>query len=203
MSPLARAQRHLEAIYAIEAPLVDDFVVDRATAEELCPSTQIRREAVFFHEQDGEAGIAVFVEPELVERVAACPPSEAVANDLDGFAVVTEAVSHFLLLVHRARRDETVSLLELETQAEVDKFVVARLVSGHSVRLRHRLFAAATLAPGMEADERERYATAGRLANRYCERLERLPHVDALLGELRGFWRMSGHARMDRLRRAA
>ena len=203
MSPLARAQRHLEAIYAIEAPPVDDYVVDRATAEELAPGTQIRREAVIVHEQDGEAGIAVFVEPELVERVAARDPWAAVANDLDGFAVITEAVSHYLLLVHRARRDETVSLLELETQAEVDKFVVARLVAGSSSRLRQRLFAGASLSPLLLDEERERYTTAGRLADRYCERLERLPHVDALLGELRGFWRMSGHARMDRLRRAA
>lgn len=203
MSPLARAQRHLEAIYAIEAPSVEAFMVDRGTAEELAPDQPIRREAVLVAERDGEASIAVFIEPELLERVANRAPGEAVEDDLDGFAVVTEAVSHFLLLYHRASRDESVSLLELETQAEVDKFVVARLVSGTHLRLRQRLFHGASLAPGMHHEERERYATAGRLADRYCARLERLPHVDALLGELRGFWRMSGHARMDRLRRAA
>ncbi len=203
MSPLSLAQRHLEAIYAIEAPPVDEFLIDREVAEQIASGARVGRESVLVHEVDGEAGIAVFVDPGIVERVAAHPPGEAANADLDAFAVVTEAVSHFLLLVHRARRDEGVSLLELETQAEVDKFVTARLATRSASGLRDRLFRDASLDPGLGDEERERYATAGRLANRYCAQLERLPHVDALLVELRGFWRLSGHARMDRLRRAA
>jgi len=203
LSPLSLAQRQLQAIYAIEAPPVADFLVDREEAQQIAPGARVGREAVLVHEVAGEAGIAVFVDPSIVERVAAHPPGEAANADLDAFAVVTEAVSHFLLLVHRARRDEGVSLLELETQAEVDKFVTARLLSRSAAGLRDRLFRDAALDPALDEEERQRYTTAGRLADRYCAQLERLPHVDALLVELRGFWRLSGHARMGRLRRAA
>lgn len=207
-STLRRTQRHLEAIYAVEAPDVLDFVVDADTAEVLAPGARLGREAVLVREVEGEAAVAVFVAPEVVEAVAALSPGDAVEHALDEWAVVVEAVSHFLLLVRRAGRDEQVSLLELETQAEVDKFVTARLVGGREIggrdaRLCGRLFGRATLAADLSGDEAERYIAAGRLAEPYCRGLDRLPHVDAVLGELRSFYRMSGHARMERLRRAA
>lgn len=200
---LRRTQRHLEAIYAVEAPDVVDFVVDAQTAAELAPGLRVGREAVLVQESGGEAAFAVFVAPDVVDAVATRSPENAVLEALDEWAVVVEAVSHFLLLVRRAARDETVSLLELETQAEVDKFVTARLVAGPRPDLCLRLFGQAQLAGGLSADERDRYASAGRLAEPYCRSLDRLPHVDAVLCELRGFYRMSGHRRMDRLRRAA
>ena len=200
---LQRTQRHLEAIYAVQAPDVLDYVVDADTAAVLAPGARVGREAVLVQEVEGEAALAVFVAAEVVDAVAARSPCDAVEYALDDWAVVVEAGSHFMLLVRRAARDEQVSLLELETQAEVDKFVTARLVVGRETDLCARLFGRATLATHLSAEERERYTAAGRLAEPYCRSLDRLPHVDAVLGELRGFYRMSGHARMVRLRRAA
>jgi hypothetical protein len=130
-------------------------------------------------------------------------PADAVRDALPAFCAITEGVSHFLLLVRRAAREETVSLLELETQAEVDKYVTARLHVGPDPTLRKRIFGDVRLADGLTAEECERYTEAGRLAERYCTRLERLRDVASLLAELRAFYRLPGHARMDRLRRAA
>jgi hypothetical protein len=134
-------------------------------------------------------------------------PHEALEHALGPWAAVTEGVSHFLLLFRRAARDEEVSMLELEAQAEVDKVVTASLVLGGSAdasrRARERLLRGATLAEGLSADEHERYTLAGRFADRYCARLEQLRDVAARLTELRAFYRQPGHARMERLRRAA
>ena len=203
---LRRTQRHLQAIYAIEAPDVADFVVDAPTAAALAPGARVGREALLVSERDGSAEVAVFIAPELVAQVASRAPAAAVEEALDAWAVTVEVVSHFLLLAHRAGREEGVSLLELEAQAEVDKFVTASLVAGRDEppgALRSRLFDGARLLPDLDPAERERYATAGRWADGYCRRLERLPHVGAVLVELRSFWRLSGHARLERMRRAA
>ncbi|MDO9280497.1 MAG: hypothetical protein Q7U06_01215 [Pseudomonadota bacterium] len=201
---IALIQRHLEAIYDIEAPDIRDFLVDEADVLALLgTSARVAREWVLVRQADDDVDIGVYLHADDISAVDARTPAEAVRDALPAWCTVTEGVSHFLLLVRRAAREETVSLLELETQAEVDKYVTARLHVGPDPTLRRRLFRDATLAEGLDSAERDRYREAGRLADRYCERLERHRDVSALLTELRGFYRRTGHARMDMLRRAA
>ncbi|MFZ5476580.1 MAG: hypothetical protein ACOZNI_07370 [Myxococcota bacterium] len=202
---IARVQRHLEAIYDIEAPDIRDYLLDREAVTELVGEpSRAAREWVFVRQDGDGVDIGVYVDPEDLRALdAAASPAEAVRDALDSFCVVTEGVSHFLLLARRAARDETVTLLELETQAEVDKFVTARLHVGPQPDLRRRILRDARLADGLGDAERERYTEAGRLADRYCAKLEKTRHVDALLCELRTFYRRPGHARMELLRKAA
>lgn len=200
---IALVQRHLQAIYDIEAPDVRGFLIDAAQVQEACGELRGAREWVLVR-QDGDAlEIAVYVHADDLAAIAAHSPAQAVRQELPAWSAVTEGVSHFLLLVQRALREEPISLLELEAQAEVDKWVTAHLHLGPDPALRRRLLRDATLADGLEDHERERYTLAGRLADRYCGFLERLPHTDALLAELRRFYRLSGPSRLDRLRHAA
>ena len=197
-------QRHLEAIYAIEAPDIHDFLVDAATVRAvLGDAARPAREWVLVRQTDEDVDIAVYFHEDDVRDVNGRTPAAAVREALPAWAAVTEGVSHFLLLARRAARDETVSLLELETQAEVDKYVTARLHVGPDPSLRRRLFHDAGSAPGLGPDEAARYREAGRLADRYCARLERARDIAALLAELRAFYRRPGHTRMEMLRRAA
>jgi len=201
---IALIQRHLQAIYDIEAPDIRDYLVDAADVHQLLgAAARPAREWVLVRQADEDVDIGVYLHADDIRAVNARTPAEAVRDALPAWCTVTEGVSHFLLLVRRAAREETVSLLELETQAEVDKYVTARLHVGPDPALRRRLFHDASLAEGLDGDERDRYREAGRLADRYCERLERHRDVSALLAELRGFYRRTGHARMDMLRRAA
>ena len=87
-----------------------------------------------------------------------------------------------------------VSALELELQAEVDKFVCCALLQGRTPDLRRRLYRDVTFAADLDADERDRYRTANAEAARYAEGLERRfvreDRVVDMLGELRRFYRM-------------
>lgn len=181
-----------------------DFLVD---ADEVARHTsRPAREWVLVREREGEVDIGVYVDPDDLARIDALRPADAVSEALPAYCNVLEGVSHFLLLFRRASRDEPVSLLELEAQAEVDKYVTASLHVGArepAGGLRRRLFADARLAPGLSDEERERYTEAGRMADRYCGHLERLGTIDARLAELRRFYRLCGPARLERLRRAA
>lgn len=201
---IARIQRHLEAIYDVEAPDVRGFLVGEEEVRALLgEGARPSREWVFVRQDEEGVDIGVYVHDEDLAAVDGKSPSEAVRDVLPAFCAVTEGVSHFLLLFRRAMREEPVSLLELEAQAEVDKFVTARLHVGPDPALRRRLFRDVRLAEGLGEEERARYTEAGRLADRYCRGLERLPHVDGMLAELRAFYRQPSHARLRRMRAAA
>jgi len=193
-------QRHLQAIYDLEAPDVRDFLLDEDQLRESHGDLRPAREWVIVRQDADGVGLGVWFHPEDLGAVSERSPADAVAEALPAWASLTEGVSHFLLLVRRLSRDETVSLLELEAQAEVDKYVTARLHGRHAEA---RRLLDAPLAPDLAPHERERYSEAGRLARRYARRLDRIGDVGALLDELRRFYRLSGHARMDRLRHAA
>ena len=212
-------QRHLHAIYAVEAPDVREFLVPPELLPRYAPGHREAREWVLVRERRDGVDIGVYLDPRDVERVESLGPQAASEEALPALCNVTEGVSHFLLLFRRAARDEPVSLLELEAQAEVDKYVTVtlhrrhrrsareaegpRAERGHSEQLRRRLFREARLADGLHPEERERYTEAARLADRYCARLEACPDTSSMLGELRRFYRLSGPARMARLRNAA
>ena len=200
---IALVQRHLQAIYDVEAPDVRGYLIDAEEVRESCGDLRSAREWVLVRQDGDDVAIAVYIHPQDLDALTEHTPADAVRYALPAWAAVTEGVSHFLLLIHRVLRDEPVSLLELEAQAEVDKYVTARLHLGPHPALRRRLLREATLAPGLDAEEVERYTLAGRLADRYCGYLDRLPHTDALLAELRRFYRLSGPNRLDRLRHAA
>ena len=128
---IARIQQHLEAIYDIEAPDVRDFLLDEeAVRTFIGENARPAREWVLIRKAEEGLDLGVYVHPEDLRAVAEMAPADAVRDALPAFCNVTEGVSHFLLLVRRATREEPISLLELEAQAEVDKFVTARLHVG-------------------------------------------------------------------------
>jgi hypothetical protein len=107
--------------------------------------------------------------------------------------------------IDRGRR---VSLLELEMQAEVDKYAsaLALMVSQRHGRFPHalhtRLFHRIAFAPHLDAESRRRYEEANRCAARYCRTLDerflrlRRSRPEQWLGELRKFFRTGGQAKM-------
>ncbi|NUP11537.1 MAG: hypothetical protein HOW73_36290 [Polyangiaceae bacterium] len=147
------------ALYGVEAPDIDDFVQ---------PSDD-GRERVDVHEQDGFVEIAVSLPAEALEQ------AEAVS--LDVYCQVVEGVSHFLYLVERARRGLPATQLELELQAEVDKYVVVsgvarRMSPREPDRVRHRLFQQARFLHPEGSEIGDRYRLANQLASRFVRRLE-------------------------------
>ncbi|MCK6574993.1 hypothetical protein L6V77_28305 [Myxococcota bacterium] len=199
-----------DALGALEARLCDlyaltpgvrvrDFVVDDAARPELlaalpqAPDAGTGREALLIHEGEDELNLALLLE----DRLTTSDPCDDDA--LDEHCALLEGVSHLLYVVDRAQAGRTVSRLELELQAEVDKFLgtfVMRRLAGMAVcpdTLRNRLFRGFTVDADPEA--RPRYVEASRQAERYCTWLTQTylqrARLDALLPEVRRFWRMS------------
>ncbi|RKG89676.1 hypothetical protein [Corallococcus terminator] len=205
---VGRLQAHLEAIYGFRCQArAEAFVVDLETAA-LLGGTGRAPEELLVLEARGGLELALYLSPALLarlERYDASPLGSVLDGDLDGYCQVTEGVSHFLYVAHTAHYERTVSLLELEAQAEVDKFVVCLLhrwgegVVGWARELLQRLFDHVAYQPRLSLEERWRYEEANRVSRRFCARL--MGHVvarrlDRLLGDLRYAYRLGAEAKL-------
>jgi hypothetical protein len=204
-------QEHLEAIYGIRCEhRARDFLVDGEAARALGGSGAGREELLV---AEGEEGLelALYVAPGLLTRVGRLEPRRALDEDLGGFCEVAEGVSHFVYLARSAALERRVSLLELEAQAEVDKFAVCLLlrwgeeVGGWASALLGSLVDRVHLREALSADERFRYQESSRVARAYCQRLLPLAvagRLDRLLAELRHAYRKGAGAKLEYFARA-
>jgi hypothetical protein len=205
---IGRVQAHLEAIYGFTCEArAEVFLVD-AEAALLLGSTGRSEEELLVHEEDGELEVALYLAPALLRRLepyASGPVHSLMEGELDGFCQLAEGVSHFMYLAHTATQERTVSLLELEAQAEVDKFALCLLhrwgagVRGWAEELRWRLFDRVSYRPRLSEEERWRYQEANRLSRNFCSRL--MGHVSSrrlerLLSDLRYAYRLGAEAKL-------
>lgn len=117
-------------------------------------------------------------------------------RDRTQLPALVEETSHLVCLAWHAELGRRVSRLTLELQGEVDQYLVGRLAGRDG--LAH--FRGFRWALWMDASTRERYATAHRVAHRYCRSLtRRFPgrsDTPALLQELRAFYRAPGEEKL-------
>lgn len=191
---LERLQRGLQDIYEIEVghDVRDFLVTDETLAAALGADTGGGRERLLLRQDADGIDLSLYLGTEVVAALEA-----GGIADLDKFCQALEGVSHFLYLVWHAERARSVSRLEMELQAEVDKYVLIRelvAVAGPAGGLLERLFWNVNFAPQLGAAELRRYRAANDGALRYCLRLEaefnRPGQRGARLRELRRFYRL-------------
>jgi hypothetical protein len=194
---------------------VRDFVVtDPALLEVLTggvPGRDVDEKLIVMESGEG-LDLALYLDAALLARLDRADPRSSLSPDnLGDFWTALEGVSHFNYLAWNAIHDRAVTLLELEMQAEVDKFVATRALLDRQPGadlggpLWQQLFEATALMPGLSAAEQVRYRDASRLAGRYCRSLQRRFPGPALapdaLRELRGFYRAPQPRKMEHIRR--
>jgi hypothetical protein len=209
---LGRVQRGLEALYRVETGVeVDDFVVGPAQRDALV-SARRPREQLLVCEHDGEMGLALFIDPSVLANLGAHDPARRLGDhNLGDFLLAIEGVSHFIYAIRCAHAARPVSQLELELQAEVDKYVTCLLTTepeaAQSAALRQALFGDACYEPDLDADEQSRYRAANDNAERYASWLERVfvrpRKIPEMLGELRRFYRLGLADKLAAIARAA
>lgn len=196
---LRALQGGLESMYRVETDLdVCDFLVGGDERDALAVERTPREQLLIRRDDDG-LQLGLFVDERTLENLAMRDPRRRLdAQNLQDFLLAIEGVSHFVYLVHRARQERPVSAVELELQAEVDKYLVSLLVSWNQngeppADLRERLFANIRFAGDLSREERERYELANSAADEYASSLEqrfvRTRAVDDMLGEVRRFYR--------------
>ena len=206
LSVLARMQLGLEALYRVETRLpIDAFLVDAETREAtLGDGARLPREQLVIRQSAGELAMALFVDEAALANLERHDPADSLdERNFTDFCLAIEGVSHFIYLALCAASDRAVSQLELELQAEVDKYVCCVLLAGRDPELRRRLYRDVRFADDLAPDERSRYQAANAEADRYAAGLERrfvrTDRTDALLDELRRFYRMALADKLGRI----
>lgn len=211
---LRRMQAMLARLY--DAPVghdVEDYLVsDRERFSGLTGTDCAADEQVVVVQDRNDVRIGVFVAPEVLDRLERRNPLAALDDDnLHDYCTALEGVSHFHYLMWNLSRRRNVSLLELELQADVDKYASAvKLLTQQRAgqfpsALHPRLFDRVAYLPELSAESRRRYEEANRHAARFCRSLEekflrgRRLRPEAWVSELRRFFRC-GH--QDKLREA-
>src|SRR6201997_961725 len=213
---LSRLQDLIGGIYDVRVAydVYDFLVTDRGRLPHAPHAGLADEELIVAQSPDGsEVRLSLYLDPALLERLASADPLvELHGGNVADWWTALEGVSHFLYLAWNAGHDKPVSLLELEMQAEVDKYVASywlmrRQFPQHfPAELRHVLFERTRVDPRAAAAGRaELYREASRYADKFCARLERLLSRSraslrgaaaerAVLAELRRFYRLT-HAR--------
>ena len=208
---LRRLQRGLETLYRLgAAPDVRGFLLDEDARGEL-GATRRPREQLFVGGNADELDLGLFVDPAVVANLGRRDPRRRLdARNLEDLLLAVEGVSHFLCVIHCARSRRPVRALELELQAEVDKYVVcALLLEAQGAATERASGLGALLADGfrladdLDHAERERYRFAVALSAAYVAALDRRfvrpRRIVAMLDELRRFYRLPFAAKRERI----
>lgn len=202
-------QTHLESINGVRCDArVEDFVVDRDAACALGCKVRADEELLVYESAEGQLELALYLAPDLVvslERMSLSTIGDALETELASYCQVVEGVSHFMYMAQTAGQERTVSLLELEAQAEVDKFAMCLMHRWQEPgrkwarELHQRLFDQVSYLETLSKEERWRYGEANRLARNYCGKL--VPHfmerrLDRMLSALRYSYRLGAEAKL-------
>ena len=206
-------QHQLSAIYSLdrEYDIRDFLITDPALAHALGQGDMLdnTEETLLISHDDEDLSVSLFLDRDMLQRVESCRPLEKLrANMLDDLWKVIEGVSHFSCVAWKAASDRTVSLLELELQAEIDKFVTTMLIAMQQTdkrllrNLHGWLFDNVSFKDDLSDEQADRYRDANDYAARYCYGLgQQLMHDEAgALNKLRQFYRLQSGDKISHIR---
>lgn len=225
LSVLARLQRGLEALYRVDTNLdVESFLIDDRERRASGVARKPREQLVLRQCGDDELHIGLFLDEKAVSNLEANDPARRLDHhNFDDFCLVVEGISHFIYVALAAAGDRSVSALELELQAEVDKFACCLLLSNEAHRpqptpaleggwqrarsLSRKLYDDVSFAEDLEHDEVDRYRVANLEARRYADALSRRfvarDRLSDMLAELRRFYRLGLDGKLGHIARSA
>jgi hypothetical protein len=214
---LASLQGALTEIYDLPVmPDVRDFLMTDRAGLGAAGHARASDEQLIVAEEGDTLSMALYIDAAVLERLERRDPFTGLTqHNLADYLTVAEGVSHFVYVAWNTGFDKPVTLLELELQAEVDKYVLCAWLlreqgAGRFPRELHRvLFDRAHVDPAAAAGRIDLYHTASNYAARFCRRvgalLERRRNGVArdLLAELRRFYRWGNVRKLRHIERDA
>lgn len=210
---LATLQQQLSDIYQVDAAHdVRDFLITDPTVASCIGQDAMlsnTEETLLVSQDDDGLAMSLFLDGEMLARLESAKPLDCLrAGLLDDLWKVLEGVSHFNCVAWKASQDRTLTLLELELQGEIDKFVSTTLLAAAQAdtdllnRLHGWLFDDVRFHDELDEEQFDRYRAANDYAARFCHRLGELLLQDhaAALAELRQFYRLQATDKISHIR---
>jgi len=207
-------QLRLEDIYEINTAYpVESFIFSNAALARHLDNKQSAREIpekLLIREHANGMDISLYLDSRLLENLHRHDPLENLhQHNLADFCHLVEGVSHFIYLVWNAGHGRQVTQLELEIQAEIDKYITcaAVLAQQDNGRIPNELFGMlfenVRFDAQLQGEELQRYVLANAYARRYCRLLHdtllRLGNGLLITKEIRRFYRLLKNQKIDRI----
>jgi hypothetical protein len=214
---LRQLQGLIGGIYDVSiAHDVYDFLVTNRNLLPLSVRDSTSDEELIVAEGSEAVGVSLYLDPALLERLRQSNPLVRLneANVADYWTAL-EGVSHFLYFAWNTGHDKPVTLLELELQAEIDKYVASYLLLKRQypqrfpAELLHVLFERTRVDPTLARGRESLYRTASRHAEKFCRRLaqslseSRSAMENGVLADLRRFYRLTDARKVAHIERMA
>ena len=224
---LRQIQDLIGGIYdvSVSHDVYDFLVTDRGHLPAAARDSSTDEQLIIALEQDS-CGVSLYLDPALLERLKQADPIRTLNDgNVADYLTALEGVSHFVYFAWNAGHDKSVSLLELELQAEIDKYVASycllrrQFPDRFPAELMRVLFERTRIDPTLAGDRTEIYRAASRYAEKFCRRLERSLRdsgaisqpADAgrgvmtapVMAELRRFYRLTDTRKRAHIERAS
>lgn len=168
---LNQIQQQLENLYQIErGERVEGFL------KKIGP--QLGREALLIKYSSNKLELGLYISPEVLKKLRRRNPFEWIGpGNLEPFLIAVEGVSHFVYFLKRVHENHAVTQLEMEIQAEIDKYLLVCLLYLFHNReipsfLFSTLFDQVRWEPSLNQEESHRYIEANKFAARFCADLD-------------------------------
>lgn len=209
-----RLQNGLQHIYELDiAQNIDDYVItSEALVQRLDTGrfNRVAREKLLVYEDADGLNLSLYLDQKVLSHFDMHNPFERLDDrNVQEFCLVLEGISHFIYLVWNASFDRPVTLLEMELQAEVDKFIILmgcleqQSETPARRQLMRLLFESNSYHADLSHEELKRYRDATFYARKYCQQLEEQyfgrGDRGGLLAELRRFYRLTRWEKMRRI----
>ena len=132
---ITEVQTQLESAYGIKiGESVHDYIIDKKELFELLKDQKLETlpKELFLinpNPENDTLEVALFLDEDLQQNLSTHNPLETLSNDnITDFCTLIEGISHFVYYIHKASLKYSVTQLEMELQAEIDKFVLLSLI---------------------------------------------------------------------------
>lgn len=214
---IASLQRALAEIYDLPpTPSIGDYLTSDVASLAGCGVLRATDEQLIVAEDGDTLSLALYIDAAVLARLERYDPLAALTQEnLADYLTAAEGVSHFVYVCWNAGFDKPVTLLELELQAEVDKYVLGTWLlraqhAGRFPRELHRaLFERVRIDPLAAGGRAGLYHTATRYAARFCRRVasgmarQTRGATRELTAELRRFYRFGNARKLAHIERFA
>ncbi|MBI4378211.1 MAG: hypothetical protein HY578_03835 [Nitrospinae bacterium] len=214
----SRIQKIIEKIYKVETFLdVEDYIfeklpLDAKNSREICKiQSQFSKGCLLIYQNGDDLELAIYLDRETVSNLKGGHlQKDFHRKNLSDFFLATEEISHFIYAVWSIRYRRQITILEMELQAEVDKYITAIFYSG-SINdgkipfrnIKRQLFEDSVLHPCLQSEEIERYKDANRLAMNYCHHLEshylKKNDIPSMIRDMRHFYRLGQNGKISHI----
>jgi hypothetical protein len=218
---LRQLQQLIGGIYDVSvAHDVYDFLVTNRNQLPPAARDSTSDEELIVAEGPDSVGVSLYLDPDLLARLQESNPLVKLNQEnVADYWTALEGVSHFVYFAWNAGHDKPVTLLELELQAEIDKYVASYLLlrkqypERFPAELLHILFERTRIDPLLAKGRESLYREATRHAERFCRALAGSlnrssgmagsPLGSGVLAELRRFYRLTDARKVAHIERLA